>query len=98
MNDYPRSRNGWIDDGEPVKGGQTQCPNCGSREYRETLSREYCPACGLRCDYWGGGSNKVYMDYLARFHAQREYEEAERIRKAEEEYFGSDQARDEEDF
>lgn len=74
---YPRSRNGWIDDGSPIKASNRRdtCPNCGSSDYRETLSMEKCNSCGLVCDYWGGGTNGVYENYL-----QKHYDEQERAR------------------
>lgn len=60
-----RERNGWTDTGKPV-GGQ-KCPNCGSTtKYRQTVSLEECSGCGLRCDYWGGVTNKIYEDMMSR--------------------------------
>jgi len=54
-----------------------KCPNCGSSEYTCTISLEYCPECGLRCDYHNGdGANDVYemmMDRQAR--EREEYQE-----------------------
>lgn len=41
-----------------------RCPNCGSSSYRETITREVCPSCGLECDYCGDGPNDVYRDYM----------------------------------
>ncbi len=62
-----RTRNGWTDDGTPLRNGAKKCPNCGSTTaFKETISMEKCTACGLECDYWGGGSNKVYEDMMAR--------------------------------
>lgn len=82
---YPRTRNGWTDDGSLIKASnrQDRCPKCDSSNYRETLSREECKSCGLVCDYWGGGTNKVYNDYLASRHAAEE--EQRRIREDREE-------------
>ena len=51
-----RIQNGWVDFGEPARGGQKRCPGCGSENFKETLSREICHSCGLECDYWGGGT------------------------------------------
>lgn len=42
------------------------CPNCNSRRFQETVSREYCPDCGLECDYHGKGANQVYEDMMDR--------------------------------
>lgn len=93
---YPRSRNGWTDNGQQLKNGGTKCPNCGSREFRETLSREYCPKCGLECDYWGSGSNKVYDDMMAAKWAAEEREREERFqRELDEDRYGRPE--DEED-
>ena len=79
----PRTRNGWVDDGSLVQASNQldKCPNCGSRKYTETISREECRSCGLRCDYWGEGANEVYEAMMARNHAQRQ---AERERQEQE--------------
>lgn len=77
MSDYPRTRNGHVDTGQPLLGrthGDTKCPNCGSNKYRETVSLEHCSACGLRCDYWGKGANKVYDDMMERDYARQRAE------------------------
>lgn len=90
MSGYPRLNNGYYDYGTPVRGGNKRCPNCNSTDYKETVSREHCKACGLECDYWGGGANPVYermMNRNARIEEDREYE---RRRKEEEEFrYGS---------
>jgi ribosomal protein S27AE len=67
---YPRSRNGHVDDGSLIKASnrRDKCPKCGSANYRETLSREECSSCGLVCDYWGGGGNAVYEQYMDNKH------------------------------
>jgi uncharacterized protein (DUF983 family) len=82
---YPRFRNGHMDDGSLIQASNRRdhCPNCGSHNYRETVSMESCDACGLRMDYWGGGGNTVYEAYLARHHAAVESQEWAR-REAEE--------------
>ena len=73
---YPRERNGWTDEGRRI-GPKEPCPNCGSAKYYQTVSREHCPDCGLECDYWGGGANKVYEDMMAaNARAERDEEEA----------------------
>ena len=61
---YYNERNGWIDNGKKLHNNP--CPNCGSENFKETVSREYCPDCGLECDYWGNGSNAVYDAYCER--------------------------------
>lgn len=66
MRNPPNSRNGYYDDGSPLAHGQKQCPNCGSTNFTESLSREKCYACGLECDYWGSGANEVYETMMAR--------------------------------
>jgi hypothetical protein len=70
---FPRSRNGWTDDGSPLKGtiGQT-CYNCGSDRYTQTLSMEHCPDCGLVVDYWSSGPNEVYLAYKRRMADQHD--------------------------
>jgi hypothetical protein len=80
MSDYPRERNGWVDDGKLITATNRRdtCPNCGSRNYRETISMEKCDDCGLCCDYWGTQTNDVYRAYERRYHAA---EEAERERR-----------------
>jgi len=84
---YPRTRNGWVDNGSLITDSNrlVKCPNCGSSNYRETISREECQSCGLVCDYWRGGTNKVYENYQARCHAQEQarQEEADRKQRAE---------------
>jgi hypothetical protein len=79
MNDFPRSRNGWVDDGEHLKGAaQNQpCYNCGSNRYYQTVSTEHCPACVLRVDYWGNGTNEVYLAWEKR-KAEKEKRRAEK--------------------
>ena len=85
---YPRTRNGWVDDGSLIRASnrQDKCPNCGSSNYRETISREECKSCGLVCDYWGGGANKVYEGYLAGHHAQQRARQEEADRKQRQEW------------
>jgi len=67
-------RNGWVDDHSLIKASnrQDKCPNCGSSNYRETVSREECFSCGLVCDYWGSGTNSVYDAYLRAHYDQLE--------------------------
>ena len=64
---FPRSQNGHVDSGEPLKDFDgRKCPNCGGQRYVETVSTESCPECGLFCDYWGDGANGVYQEMMAR--------------------------------
>jgi ribosomal protein L37AE/L43A len=70
---FPRFKNGYRDDGKVLSRPGKACPNCGSvTGYRETVSLELCTACGLRCDYWGGGANAVYEAMLDRRGAAEE--------------------------
>jgi hypothetical protein len=78
MADYPRTRNGHVDDGTPLRSSAKVCPNCGSHAYTETISLEACNACGLRCDYWGGGTNAVYENMMQRNYAKIEAQQAAR--------------------
>ena len=83
---YYAERNGWVDNGKKLN--DRKCPNCGSHNFRETLSREYCPDCKLECNYWGGGANEVYEDMMKRnWAAEEERREAE-VRKYYEENYG----------
>lgn len=54
-----RQRNGHNDSGKNITPDE-KCPNCGSSEYKQTVSTESCSDCGLYFDYWGGGANDVY--------------------------------------
>jgi len=55
MPTFPRTRNGHVDDGKPVTSGE-KCPDCGSANYRQTVSTESCTDCGLSVDYWKGAT------------------------------------------
>jgi uncharacterized Zn finger protein (UPF0148 family) len=82
---YYAERNGWVDNGKKLNN--RKCPKCKSSRFKETLSREYCPDCGLECDYWGGGANEVYESMMARdARIEREQREAELRKYYEEEY------------
>jgi uncharacterized membrane-anchored protein len=48
-----------------------KCWNCRSDKYEQTARIEECTACGIRCDYWGGGANKAYDSASARKHAAK---------------------------
>lgn len=62
------------------------CPNCGSSVYIETPARESCSACGLVCDYHGGGANNVYEAMMARdAEVERQRQEERRLRERERE-------------
>lgn len=76
---YYNERNGWVDNGKKITN--RKCPKCKSSRFKETLSREYCPDCGLECDYWGGGANKVYKDMMQRKWAEEEQLREQRIRQ-----------------
>lgn len=80
---YPRSRNGWTDDGTTIRVSNTQlcCPNCGSNSFKQTVSLEKCDSCGLQMDYWGQGGNSVYEAYLERDHARLQAAEEARQRE-----------------
>lgn len=80
-----RERNGWTDDGSKLRGSENKrCPNCKSDRYVNSLSREHCPACGLECDYWGGGANNVYETMMAINAREEEKRLAEQRRKDDE--------------
>ncbi len=82
---YPRAHNGYVDSGKPLAQSLgKRCPNCGSSSYRETVSLESCTSCGLRCDYWGGGANSAYQDYVDAKHERHRLEDEERDRLEEE--------------
>lgn len=83
---YYNERNGWIDDGKKIT--DRKCPNCKSSNFLETVSREYCPDCGLECDYWGNGSNAVYDEYCKRFWAEEEERREAEFRKYYEDNYG----------
>ena len=81
---YPRSKNGWIDNGTPLQGVKKRpCPNCGSNCFLETISMEKCDTCGIECDYWNGGPNIIYQNMIDRLEHEREKEQE--IAKIEEE-------------
>lgn len=50
----------------------TKCWNCQSKNFRETVDKEYCPDCGIECDYWGKGANEKYDQASARMHEKRD--------------------------
>lgn len=76
---YYNERNGWVDTGKKLNN--RKCPKCRSARFKETLSREYCPDCGLECDYWGGGANTVYESMMKEKWAREEQERDERIKR-----------------
>ena len=55
-----RLYNGYLDTG--IKLNTRCCPNCNSSNFRETLSLEECPDCGLRCDWSGNECDKKNED------------------------------------
>ena len=78
---YPRTQNGWIDSGQPLRGGRKRCPNCHSENFKESLSREICYNCGLECDYWGAGANEIYRNTANRHHEKMRRLQEERWAK-----------------
>lgn len=82
-----RERNGWIDDGTAIRGGAVKCPNCGSSDYRETVSMEKCNSCGLVCDYWGGETNEVCLRYLDSYYAEQEREHQARVEETDRQWY-----------
>jgi len=87
MTNYYNERNGWVDTGKKIT--DRKCPNCGSHNFIESVSREYCPDCGLECDYWGRGANEVYENMMARDAAIEREQREEEDRKYYEENYGS---------
>jgi len=85
---YYNERNGWVDTGKKIT--DRKCPNCKSSNFRETLSREHCPDCGLECDYWGSGSNAVYDSMCERKWAREGEEREARIKRQLREESGDD--------
>lgn len=81
---YYNERNGHVDNGKKLNNNR--CPNCSSGKYTETISREYCPDCGLECDYWGSGANEVYEQWLERKYAADATAQEARYKK----YYGED--------
>lgn len=77
MSDYPRTRNGWVDSGEPLRASnrRTKCPNCSSMNFSETISLEKCNSCGYQVDYWGGGNAIADACEQRRWHAEEEARE-----------------------
>lgn len=73
-----RVNNGWVDDGHSVNKPNARCPNCGSSDYKETISMESCKSCGIVFDYWGGGANKQYQDMMNREAEDRAWKEHQR--------------------
>lgn len=75
-----RYKNGYVDDGREV-GVKSNCPNCNSTRYFQTVSREWCDSCKYEFDYWGGGGNEVAQ----RLQERRIHEyHMERLRRDEE--------------
>jgi hypothetical protein len=71
MNNIHRTRNGHVDNGTPITN-VTKCPNCGSADYKETVSLEICGGCGLRNDYWGKTTNNVSRAHQERSDEKRD--------------------------
>jgi len=83
---YHNERNGWVDNGKKLNN--EPCPNCGSKNFAETVSREYCPDCKMECDYWGDGSNEVYDAYCERKWSEDERRREEDFRRQMREEWG----------
>lgn len=83
---YYNERNGWVDNGKKLHNDP--CPNCGSSNFQETVSREYCPDCGMECNYWGGGSNEVYDTMCKRKWAEEDRRREEDFRRQMREEWG----------
>lgn len=70
-----RYKNGYVDNGSLVNNhsskGQT-CPNCKSRNFKETISREKCYSCDYEVDYWGDGANETALLAIDRLHQEQE--------------------------
>jgi hypothetical protein len=63
---------------------KTVCPNCGSQNFVETVSLEFCPDCNIKCDYWGSGANQEYNQMCRRNWLAQEREQEMLDRQAEE--------------
>ena len=79
-----RYKNGYVDNGSLVNNnspnGQT-CPGCGSKNFKETVSREKCNDCGYEVDYWGKGANEAAQKAINRMHQQNKERQLEEDRK-----------------
>ena len=77
----PNSRNGYYDDGSQLSCGSKECPNCGSKNFVESVSREKCYDCGIECNYWGKGANEIYENMLRRRAEAQEAEDEKKMRE-----------------
>lgn len=79
-----RYKNGYVDDGSLVNNnnpnGQS-CPNCGSKNFKETVSREKCNSCEYEVDYCCKGANDVANKTFDRLHREAEERRKEEDRK-----------------
>lgn len=82
---FPRVREGFNHPDDGTALNKDACPNCKSRSYKETVSTQYCPSCGLFVDYWGSGDNSVCREYLERKWKIEEEEERQRELEQDEE-------------
>ena len=58
--------------------GKSNCWNCSSPEYYNTVSTEHCPSCGIRFEYHGSGANEKYQAALdARYWAEKNRQQEE---------------------
>jgi len=83
---YYNERNGWVDNGKKLHNDP--CPNCGSENFQETVSREYCPDCKMECNYWGSGANEVYDSMCKRKSAEEDRRREEDFRRQMREEWG----------
>lgn len=79
-----RFKNGYRDDGSLVNNndpnGQT-CPNCGSKNFKETVSREKCNNCDYEVDYWGEGANETAQKAINRMHQENKERQLQEDKK-----------------
>ena len=76
----------YIDNGKKLHNDP--CPNCGSKNFTETVSREYCPDCKMECNYWFSGANHIYNDMCKRKWAEEDCRREEELRKYYEDTYG----------
>ena len=68
-------KNGYVGDGSLVNNNNPNrqaCPGCGSKNFKETISREKCNSCGYEVDYWGQGANDIANNTFDRLHREAE--------------------------
>lgn len=60
---------------------QTVCWNCKSPRFIETMTREFCPDCGIECLYHGAGANDKYRSAMEVKYQREEVEREERFQR-----------------